>query len=302
MITAQNLNTPPTLITGEYCFRITKPDGSVWETGFVKNILTNIGLDRMIDGNVSTWGLYAYVGTGTSTPLATHLQLDAKIATSQTNPTRAVTNAGSPTYASTHTRTYTFAQGAVVGNITEAGIGRSTDGTNIESRVLIVDNNGTPTALTLVAIDQLTLIYRLTITPPTADFTGAFLLGSTPYTYTARLASAASFAGSTDHVTANIANASTAFLSTQTALSPITGSLTNNSTNAIVTLQPYVAGSFQRVSKLTWGISVGNGSSTGMNILYASNTITYQLLFNQPIVKLNTQVLELNTTQSWARA
>ena len=289
-------------LKGEYRVEIKKPDGTVHSTGWMENIITNVGLDQLGGGGNGQFSIYAHVGTGTSVPTALQTQLDARIGTPASASGSAYANAGSPTYAGTTTWTYAFAQGSIVGNITELGIGPNVGGTLLRSRALITDGGGVPTALSVVALDQLTVFYRLKITPPLADAVGSVVIGGTNYNYTARLAQAGIFANGTAPFS-TIGSATSAWLSTNTALLATTSTGINNVNGfAVVTPQAYVTGSFARSTKCTWGPSVGNGSSRSMGVAFCDGSIQYQYLFDQNIVKNNTQQLEITLSASWSGA
>jgi hypothetical protein len=102
-------------------------------------------------------------------------------------------NIGSPTYAGEIQVHWVYAQGAVVGNMAEVGVGWATGGVSLFSRARILDGSGNPTTLTVVSLDQLTVYYKLTVTPQITDVTGSVSISGTSYDYTGRLANAATF-------------------------------------------------------------------------------------------------------------
>ena len=186
-----NLNANAKL-SGEYKLVIKHADGSETDTGWFPNLILNSGLDLIGHGTASSYGV---VGTGTSTPIAAQTQLDAKIG-SYGNFVYIGTSVstGSPAYIRTLTDAYQWAQGGIVGTISEIGIGPNTTGLGLFSRALILDSLGSPTTISLISTDQLTAYYALTITPPVTDTTGSFVVAGVTYTYTMRLATAANFA------------------------------------------------------------------------------------------------------------
>lgn len=62
--------------------------------------------------------------------------------------------------------TFSFASGAVIGNMSCIGISSSSEmtGTNLKIKSLIKDVNGDPTAITATATDQITVTHTLTLT------------------------------------------------------------------------------------------------------------------------------------------
>lgn len=301
-----------TEVSGEYKLRVTKPDGSVQETDWMKNLVLNTGLDYLgaCDGYVVG---NAFVGTGTSTPLAGQTQLDGQLATISggSQPTSSVSS-GAPAYERLLTYTFTFAQGSVVGNITEIGVGPNADGTNLFSRARIVDGGGSPISLAVVALDQLTVFYRLKVKPPIVDRTGSFVIGSTTYNYTARLASADNFASSGAILYPGGVFSSPYIVyacGADSVLDAITGSASDGISgggSASFTASPYVPGSYQRQCRAIWGYAQGNsdnGGIKGFNVYFDSNgaSIAFQYSLNVPIPKTDTQELQLNFVYAWAR-
>jgi hypothetical protein len=317
-----------THLAGEYKFVVTHSDGTSEETGWSPNIILNSGLDKLgvLPTGTSYILLYARVGTGTSTPIGTQVQLDAQIAVSASSTTAvSVVNEGAPLYRTLHTLSYAFAQGAVVGNITEVGIGWAATGSTLFSRALIVDNTGSPTTITLVALDQLTVFYRLRVIPPLADYTGSVTIGATVYNYTARVCNVATFAtvsyafspgalSASGTITQPIATPGYGIGSfpAGTSLAPITGfpsgtNTSNTSGNVSVTPGTYTNGAFFRDDVWSWSITGGNavGGIQIITLAYlqaGSSNLIFQYRFDTPIPKTNTQVLSLPVRISWARA
>lgn len=302
-------------IAGEYRFVVTRPDGTQEDTGWFHNLILDQGLDRIGSAVSAPIFNYCRVGTGASTPVVTQVALDSQLAASAVNNQAAsTTNDGSPLYRTTITYNFAFAQGAVVGNISEVGVGWSNVGNTLFSRALILDGNGQPVTITLVAIDQLTVYYRLRIAPPVTDATGTMMIGSTSYGYTSRIASAASFASIVFFLTyghdyiggpglsASSAYAAGSTLGAITAANP-TGTGCGAPNNA--TVQPYVNGTFYRDTIWNWSISTGNGTGGIQAILFALgppyNYIKFQVRFDTPIPKTSTNVLTLTNRFSWAR-
>jgi hypothetical protein len=127
------------------------------------NKVVNQGLDWIGSGSPGSnaWAGLA-VGTGNSTPAAGDTVLANPLAytTSVSGPTESfVTTAP---YSATFSYTYTFAVGAVVGNVAELGIILSTASgaaSPIYSRALIMVG-GSPGTITVLATDQLIVTYQ----------------------------------------------------------------------------------------------------------------------------------------------
>jgi hypothetical protein len=303
-----------TTLRGEYRFVITRGDGSTEDTGWFPNLILDQGLDRMGSAFQTPIFSICRVGTGNSTPVNTQTALDSPLGSPSTanSTANSNTNEGAPLYRSTLTFNYVFAQGAVVGNISEVGVGWATTGNTLFSRALILDNLGSPTTITLVAIDQLTVFYRVRVAPTLTDATGSVLIGSTTYNFTSRVCSAANF-GNVQYIFAygheylgKLYIAST--YQAGAGLAAITASVptgTQSGANSTGSLQAYTPGTFYRDSSLSFSISQGNatGGIQALSLVYGEpyQPFRFQIVFNTPIPKTNTNVLTLTIRFSWAR-
>lgn len=310
-------------ISGEYKLVINRADGTIEETNWFSNIILDTGMDRMGLTTANIWVLqYARVGTGNSTPVATQTSLDAQIAASNQNGTAPATspvivNEGAPLYRTTQTHSFAFNQGAVVGNISEIGVGWATTGTSLFSRALILDNLGSPTTITLVALDQLTVYYRIRLVPQVTDTTGSVTISSTPYTYTARVANVGSFGNFSNLFRGPVQDV---LGSLTTPYGPDSTTHSAGSTLGAVTSVPtlqsgaaptvafgtYSNGSFFRDDIFTWSITQGNatGGIQCITLAYVSaggSYIRYQYRFDTVIPKTSTNTLTLTVRISWAR-
>ncbi len=307
---------------GEYRFVVTRAGAQVNDTGWFKNLILNQGLDTLAAMSGGNPISYCRVGTGTSTPAATQTQLDSQLAASSSiNGASSRTTSGAPNYQSVLTYTYVFAQGAVVGNVTEVGVGSGSTGTNLFSRALILDGSGNPTTLALVAIDQLTVYYRVRVSPPITDGSGTVTLGGTPYSYQTRLLDANNFFSSTYslsafpyHSTSPVASfyrtssgfntyaASGSGLAAITATSPLGTNSGSLSTLGFSTAT-YTAGSFIQDSTLTFAPADGNatGGIGALKVSFGSADSVFQVYFPTPIPKDNTKTLTLTFRYTWSR-
>ena len=144
-----------------------------------KNLITNAGLDYFFIGFSGTFGTRsvlpaAYVGTGTTPPTTADTTLTSFLASvNSTNPADSpmsswvyVAAAGSVPPYWTSTGTYTFPVGTATGTLSEVGIGgylATAPGYILQSHALIVDGGGTPTTITVLSTEQLTLTYTLNL-------------------------------------------------------------------------------------------------------------------------------------------
>lgn len=299
-------------ISGEYRLVVTKPDGTVsTDTGWFKNLIVNQGLDRIGNGGLNPIFNYCRVGTGNSTPAVTQTSLDAQIAASNAiGAATSNTNEGAPLYRTTLVNTCVFPQGSVIGNITEVGIGWATTGTTLFSRALILDNLGFPTSITLVAIDQLTVYYRVRIVPPLTDFSGSVTISGTPYNYTSRVASVGSFGNiqylfTYDYFSSPGTSSTYAAGATLGAITAFGPTGTQSGTAGSVSNGSYTNGNYYKDSNWSWSITQGLATG-GIQAIRFSWGQTYQpfgfqVRFDTPIPKTNTNVLTLTMRFTWFR-
>lgn len=302
-----------TKLSGEYRLVI-KRNGEEIDTGWFKNLILNQGLDQLGTNDEVLIG-YARVGTGTTAPVITNTTLEAQVAASESGPsgTPTIVNSGAPNYTTLSTFEYTFTQGAVTGNISEVGVGWATTGATLFSRALIVDGSGTPTTITLTAIDQLIIYYRLNASQPITDTTTAVSISSVSYPYTIRTAYAASFCGNgTFNYGYGFTRLNTVYIyGDDAALGVITGSLSgtlvNQSNNGgwTFTYPAYTPGSYYRDSTFSIPVNLANpaGGIGGIQLEWGaySTSLKNQIVLPTPILKTNTQVLTITCRFTWAR-
>ena len=146
-------------LSGEWSFKVL--DGAtrnvVREHEAFKNLVLDIGLDRMGSGN--TLFQFCRIGTGTAAATASDTDLQSQSASTSNEISTSSANAGAPNYESTTTTVFEFALGAVVGNMAEIGAGWLTSGANgLFSRARINDAGGSPTTITVLATDRKSVV------------------------------------------------------------------------------------------------------------------------------------------------
>ena len=304
-----------TKLAGKYKIAIKRGDDIIQETPWFHNTILNQGLDRMgvtLAADVIT---SVQVGTGTTPPATTQTSLDAWVAgfnSGSPYPSSSV-NSGSPDYKSLKTWIFTFPQGDIVGTIAEVGVGWApTAGNNLFSRELIRDGGGNPITLSLTAIDQLIVYYELTYTPVLTDGSGSVVLDSITYNYDSRILRVANFAQIPfvvlSQYLAGIETAAT--YQSGTTLGAITdnfpnGSTIANGTQTSVSTIAYTPGTYYLDKTIFWDVGRANDAG-GIGAIALEggslSSIFYQIVFDSPIPKDNTQQLTLVVRYSWARA
>ena len=287
-------------VAGEYRAVIRRADGSVEDTGWFKNLVVDQGLDIIGSGTDQTYMLWAcIVGTGTGAPSAGQTALQSPIGSPSGQPISSdfVNNGGGDGYSGTTTKGYAFAQGAVVGTITEVGITNS-DGT-LFSRALILDGGGTPTSVSITSLDQLTMYYRLKVYPQLTDTTGSVTISGTTYNYTSR-PTYVEYGGGIP-TTSNSAYVSA--YGAGTTLNPITARYPNG---------PYVGATFMGWGTYTTGTHYRDFGGTysisevtePIQAFWVQNSMGTgpQIVLDAPIPKDNTKTLSITFRFSWGRA
>ena len=173
-------------------------DGVITQELEFENLITNNGLDYAgqdgaytgiwFDG--SAWANVMVVGSGNTPPTNGDSQLQAIIGSA--------INVSNNNWGSVYTARagavpayYTLTQSVVVpmntrlGNWAEIGIGKTA--TQLFSRALIKDTNGTPIVLTVVANEEVTITYRLKVYYSNTQTTEVINYAGTDYTFVSRL-------------------------------------------------------------------------------------------------------------------
>ena len=172
---------------GEYQLHARRPNGTIRaSTPWFSNLILDSGRNFMSTNASSSKISWCVIGTGTSAPNVLQTGLDALSASTSATQTSVVTkNTTVSPYTLEVVNTYRFAYGAVVGNMTEVGVGWGA--TTLFSRELIRDALGDPTSFTVLADEQLDVAYRLTQFIPLTDVVGTIdITGSGTHDYVAR--------------------------------------------------------------------------------------------------------------------
>lgn len=298
-------------LKGEYRIVLNQGTDRETDTGWFDNLVTNQGLDRL--GSTVTPNCFTYtsIGTGTNAPANTDTALQAYVAQATGKVVDERINLGASTYAARTTMHWVYAQGAVVGNMAEVGVGWTISGTGLFSRARIVDGAGTPTTLTCTSLDQLTVYYRITCTPTITDTVSTVVISGTTYNYTARLSASASFfTPNTDFMWDGDARWGTI---TQCWVYPAgctIGALTGNpsgtqtaATASSISLAAYTTGNYYNDCTFSFAPSTANpaGGIQGLKLSFGNSGGAWQYVFTAAIPKDSTKTLTLTVRYSWGR-
>lgn len=290
---------------GLYRLQVRRADGSLKrDTGWFRNIITDGGLNRLGTGAA---GGTCVIGTGTATPAATDSALQ-NLSASTTNINQyQMSNSGAPDYAHFWTRTFRFALGALNGNYTEVGVGWATS--SLFSRALILDGGGNPTTITVLADEQLDVIYQLRTYSPTTDWGGTYTIGGVSTDVVGRLSQAGGTFGGTGGPLSGSLDATVISGFGKSAytgdIGVITG-LPSGTNNSVVTAASatYSNNSLVRDTTVTGGLNEWNLSGGIRSVHLPGSTAvahSYQYQFTPKIAKDNTKTLALTFRIGWGR-
>lgn len=283
-------------------FRLEKKDraGNIVFLKNFENLITDNGLN-LLSTSTTKWS-YCSVGSGNSNPVDSNVQLDNFIA-SAFNPI--VTPGIYTTERQSYIRfQYTFGVGAVVGNVSEVGVGPVAGGTNLFSRALVKDSGGNPVSISILADEQLIVTYEFLVSQPVTDFVSnvdgydivlrASLVNGGPGNWTMESSSVARIY--TDTFSTAIAQAFTGG-----SLGDITSEPSGSPRNrSFAVLHTYVAGSHQTSATITW--SPGSFSGTVNAFRFGAGIVGFwQLSVTPSIVKTVDDRIELDVFVIWAR-
>jgi hypothetical protein len=288
-------------VRGLYRCEVRGPDGRLRkDTGWFSNLITNQGLDFLYQQR--TPPAQCAVGTGNSTPANTDTQLNAQIAATSVAST-AIGNGGTtPNFYGFTTYTYQFGQGAAAGNLQEIGVGLPATPVSLFSRALILNGSGSPTTLTILADEFLTVTYQLQLYNPTSDVTGSVTVSGTVCNFTLRAANANSSSWYGDQM-----GMDTMTLYSDTSLQPITGALVGTQQGGAnsITYGSYSPGQYYIDSNAQWPLTSANGGANNSAMCTFGQATqragACQIIFGATIPKNNTQLLNLTMRQSWGR-
>lgn len=278
-------------------------------------VKSNESNNMLLDGFFTRWaassnnigsGAFFCVGTG-STPVAANQTslanfLAGSVSGSQAN-TTSNDNELRPgnVYRCSTTHVATYPIGQIVGTITEIGANFTTNSsTNLDSRALLVDGGGTPTALTILSSEQLRVTYTTwtDINPAqsvtTIDFDGVSTTCTLEKLRCDNKLCWSVFLGPLSAFSSLAYMSSTQNLyNSITTVPNLTGTVTSTMGTAISS-----QGLGVRRYTITFSVSYGNIAG-GIKYIYLANPMSssYNMLglhFDPPIAKTNTKTLTLN--------
>lgn len=295
---------------GEYRLVKQAIDGSVvQDTGWFPNLITDGGLNRMGSG---TWVGACDIGTGTSTPSFSDTAL-TNFSARSTAVGSSIGNTGSPLYIGEMTYNAVFAFGTLNGNYTEVGMAYLVSGStyNLFSKALILDGSSSPTSITILPTEQLTVYYKIRLVPNLSDVTGTLTIGSTTYDTIIRPASVGNWRPSGGAIqfapSTSFKKAGNIWYGGSAALGAITGTPSGLSTDIYWSASnTYVNNSLENTGYIELNQAEPNpagGTFKVMQVWHLPNAVAngVQIDFAPVVPKDNTRQIIINGKVAWGR-
>lgn len=248
------------------------------------------------------------VGTDNTAPAFTDTQLGGLLASTsnRTNNLEGKQSSTLPYYSITQ-NTYTFAQGAVVGNVAEVGVGPAA--TSLFSRALIVDGSGNPTTITVLADEILVVEYELRLQVPQDDTTGTFTDGGTTYTWTARAANLGNSNIWSGRELGVLMKLNSTPGQKPEAYDGAIGTVFQlpsgaSSSSGTVTTIAYTSGDYSASGSFVFSTGAANFGTgiSAVSFYSATLNVCYQFSISPAIMKTSSDQLTFNISYSWGRA
>jgi len=274
----------------------------VRETGFFPNLITSAGLNRLGTGGI---GNYCQVGSGSIAPSVNDTGLVSRVASTSENRDMKETAQSSAPYFWSLSNTYRFAEGVAAGNLSEVGIGWGADGF-LFSRALILDAQGNPTSITVLANEFLDVTYELRIYIPTTDSTQTLTLNGVDYNVLTRAMDIAGVVAQTAYrlfyigVTNNEGYEYTNFLDGDIGTIFQGPAGTANGPEGR-TATPYVNNSLYKEFVYSSSLDASNFAGGIKSMRFSTNIGRFQSRFTPPLPKDNTKRLTFPVRIAWAR-
>lgn len=284
------------------------------------NLITDVGMNRIgeIQADTTTAFFNALagrfvVGGGSSAPQFSDVSLDSPVAFASSNSSIVSRRSSYSLGFSEVVVSHQFGQGEASGNLSEIGIQMSSTSGPLFSRALILDGSGNPTTITVLPTDFLTCYYTLRVMIPQTDFVFNVDVEvdevSVPTTVTIRPLSTES-TGEVNGwgvITRKPSQAGTGAnagffysggLSDPTSTSPLGSSV--GAVQTSLAQIPYVGGSHETRVMVPADLSHYNGTLSTFRLTFLMGS--WQVNFDPPLQKDNTQTMDMTLGYSWARA
>lgn len=279
------------------------------------NLITDIGLARLwsnIDSDIAAFS-HCRVGSGSTTPQFTDQSLASQMAS--TNSSTYTQNTSIPGGYCETVVTYTFALGAVVGNVTEIATGWESAGNSVFSRTLVKDSGGSPVSIAVQSDEILRITWRHRRYWSVDDSSGTLANSGNKggsYGWVCRPSEVGVWRAGTPSnarmalsLGGNNSFSMFAFYSTPSVIGDVTGKPSGSGTTATGVAQAQTK-STESTVRYTLGTSIGNAAGGISCFIFgnsggASAGIQYQVQFSPAIVKTSSDILQIDLSHEWSR-
>jgi len=300
-------------VGGKFKLVVRRVDGSIKkETGWIKNTITDIGLNRMGQG---TWFDRIGVGSGSTPPTVSDVWLESQIAVSGSAASGVVDppasiNTSAP-YDATTFIARRFNTGEATGNISEVVVAWGTTSGTAYARQLVRDEFGAPATITVLSDETLDVYYGITLYPPYSDpdQVGDFSIGGNSHSIIMRPARVGAVDSSRDWRPNQVGSVSAVISSFDLSPSAYNGAIGgvlgapsgSRYSGGSVSSAAYVNNSFERSTTASFSLDQANLSGGVSSFEVKTSIGWWQIGFTPPIPKNNTKVMSLTFKISWAR-
>lgn len=301
-------------VQGRFQLKVYKADGTLkTDTGWFNNLVLDQGLNIMA---TNSWFNGVAVGTGNSEPIASQVKLDAESA--RTNKSVAGSTekgalliTGTTDYYHWHRSAYRFAAG-VFKNVNLAEVGITSQAGTLWNRALLKDTEGNPTTITVLEDEYLDVIVEFRVYCKDEEITGTIDMVNKKGVLIRKVGYKVKPADiNKQHpVTVSIGTSGRYDFGYAQAYDGTIGVSTGRPNGTIIEdfrgdlgshgFRPYIQSSFELECVLTASIANMNGKSL-RSIFLAGCLSSYQIEFDTPIVKDNTQTFTFSYKITWGR-
>lgn len=264
------------------------------------NLITTPGLNYM--GNSDGWMTYCQVGTSSAAPAFTDTSLGAFLAYTSTLTANTSGISGATPYYTWAAKTFRFAEGVAAGNLSEVGVGWTTNA-GVYSRALILDGVGAPTTITILSDETLDVTYEFRFYPQLTDDTGTIVFtgnigGSYDFIFRAAMVGAVGGYWGMPPIGMGYTGA---YYVKDGDIAAVTSQPSGNSSTLTVAAQSYVDASLER--KFNASLSLTQGNLAGGIRCFSSilGLGFFQLQFDPAIPKTSNDLVTFVIKHSWGR-
>lgn len=301
-----------TTVSGHVTLAVGKEDGSSREVrADFPNMVLDSGLDQLArggwDGNSV---FYAHAGSSGAAVDAAQRGVLARLNDTYRSG-RSTKVVSLDPFSVEETNTYRFRAGSAQGNVAEIGFGSGTskDYSNypLFSRALVLDEFGSPSAVTVLADEYLDVTYVVTLTADVTDVPFTMNLSTGSVSGVLRRAQLPALGGT--NVPTNMFSFAPGrpYEVSDGTIGPSSGNITTGTqkinANGSRMWRDYVPGTFYRDTDLKLDVADGNLSSGGFSAmwLYEGSYASFQMSFDPPVPKTAERVFTFGIRLSVGR-